>query len=230
MSPHFTAAQAPGQRRAIGVNLVIYFLFALVAVLLLTRTAIAANAINDDVAAVIQPVTGSINESTKGLAVLDTTVAVTDKIAAGAEPLSGHLSGVVEATGRIDSNLDSTNTHVTSIDDSVEEIKKSTGQIKPAIDELNDTVGDIHSTVRSIDKDFVGVAKGTTSVVHNLNGARASLAAVLDGAGPLHDTVLSILATALKINGHADSIQGSPALLSSANLPLNVLQLLGLAP
>src|SRR5690349_18625521 len=145
MSPHFTAAQAPGQRRAIGVNLVIYFLFALVAVLLLTRTAIAANAINDDVAAVIQPVTGSINESTKGLAVLDTTVEVTDKIAAGAEPLSGHLSGVVEATGRIDNNLDSTNTHVTSIDDSVEEIKKSTGQIKPAIDELNSTVEDIHS-------------------------------------------------------------------------------------
>lgn len=228
MSPHFTAAQAPGQRRAIGVNLVIYFLFALVAVLLLTRTAIAANAINDDVAAVIEPVTGSINESTKGLAVLDTTVEVTDKIAAGAEPLSGHLSGVVEATGRIDDNLDSTNTHVTSIDDSVEEIKKSTGQIKPAIDDLNDTVGDIHSTVRSIDKDFVGVSKGTTSIVHNLNGARASLAAVLDGAGPLHDAVLSILATALKINGHADSIQGSPVLLSAANLPLNVLQLLGL--
>ena len=228
MSPHFTAAQAPGQRRAIGVNLVIYFLFALVAVLLLTRTAIAANAINDDVAAVIQPVTGSINESTKGLAVLDTTVEVTDKIAAGAEPLSGHLSGVVEATDRINNNLDSTNTHVTSIDHSVEEIKKSTGQIKPAIDELNSTVEDIHSTVRSIDKDFVGVVKGTTSIVHNLNGARESLAAVLDMHAPLHNGVLSILATALKINGHADSIQGSPLLLSANNLPLNVLQLLGL--
>ena len=230
MSPHFTAAQTPGQRRAIGVNLVIYFLFALIAVLLLTRTAIAANAINDDVAAVIQPVTGSINESTKGLAVLDTTVEVTDKIAAGAEPLTGHLSGVVEATGRINNNLDSTNTHVTSIDDSVEDIKKSTGQIMPAIDELNDTVEDIHSEVRGIDKSFVGVTKGTTSIVKNLSGARASLAEVLEMHAPLHGGVLSILATALEINAHADSIQGSPLLLSSANLPLNVLQLLGLAP
>lgn len=206
----FAETAAPGQKRAIGMNVVIYFLFALIAVVLLTRTAIAANAINRDVAQAIEPAVGNINVSTKNLAVLDTTADVTEKIAAGASPLQGHLSGVVDATTTINSNLESTDSHVTSIDESVEEIKASTGKIKPSIDDLNGTVDDIHDHVVDINKDFVAVAKGTTSIARDLNQTRASLESVLDGAGPLLATVRSILDTALKINAHTESIEGSP--------------------
>lgn len=202
------------EKKAIGVNLVIYFLFALIAVVLLTRTAVAANAINRDVAQAIQPATGGINESTSNLTQLDTTVDVTSQIQAAAEPLSGHLDGVVAATERIDSNLASTDVHVKSIDNAVTEIKASTGKIKPEVDELGDTVESIHDNAEGIDKGLNGVYKETNSIYKNLGGAQKSLQSVLDDASPLLATVKSILATALEINKHTDSIDSATILLS----------------
>lgn len=207
-----------GQRRAIGLNLVVFFLFALVAVALLTRTAVAANAINRDVRQAIVPVTASIDQDLKGLPILDKTGQLTSQIAAAAKPLPGEVAGVVKATDHINANLASTDKHVTSIGNAVDEIKASTGVIKPGIAQINGSVDTIHSEAASIAERLGGVATSTTTDVANLNGAGGSLTDVLNAVAPIHNGVKDIIASALSIDGHTAAIASSPLLLNSLGL------------
>lgn len=211
----FAAEPSAGQRRAITLNLVIFFVFALTAVWFLTRTAVAANAINRDVASAIEPALGGINKSTGQLAALDKTGHLTRQIAAATKPLSGDLAGVVGATGRIKTNLASTGQNVTSIGASVEGIKRSTGVILPDINVLGGSVATIHTDARSIAGSLGSVAGLTTSAVANLNGAEASLNSVLASAGSVRQAVQSIGGTVPLINAHSQSIENSPILLRS---------------
>lgn len=209
----FSTTPSPGQRRAIAVNLVMFFLVALTAVFLLTRTAIAANAINRDVADAIEPATGGIEKDTRRLPALDTTARLTNRIAAAAAPLSGHLDAVVDDTGRINGNLASTDESVGSIGSSVDAIKESTGAIRPAIGVLDGRVGSIHSSAGSIEGDLGSVAGLSSSIRSELTRASASLSSILGGASPLASSVRSINGSVTEVNATSRRIENSPLLL-----------------
>lgn len=213
----FSTAPAAGQRRAITLNLVVFFVFALVAVWLLTRTAVAANAINRDVASAIQPALGGINQSTAQLDALNKTEKLTSQIAAAAKPLSGDLDGVVSATGRINANLAATGPNVTAIGSSIDGIKRSTGAILPGINTLGGNVNAIHTDAKSIASSLGSVAGLTTSAVSNLNGAEAALNSVLSAAGSVRQSVQNIDGTVPQINTQAQTIENSPILLKNVS-------------
>lgn len=220
----YSTTPSSGQRRAITLNLVVFFAFTLTAVVMLTRTAMAANAINRDVASAIEPAVVGINEGTKGLPVLDTTAQVTGKIAAAAEPLPGHLASVVDSTGRIDSNLASTQKSATGIGSSVDSIKASTGVITSDAGVLNELVDDIHRQADGIDTSLSAVARLSSSMVKGLSGANASLTDILRATGPLNRAVGGIQESVPRIREHAQDIANSPILLRNG---LAVTSLLG---
>lgn len=209
----YSTTPSAGQRRAITLNLVVFFAFTLTAVVMLTRTAMAANAINRDVASAIEPAVVGINEGTKGLPVLDTTAQVTGKIAAAAAPLPGHLASVVDSTGHIDSDLASTQQSVTGIGASVDDIKASTGAIASDAGVLEEHVHDIHKRAEGIDASLSAVARLSSSMVQGLTGANASLTDILRATGPLNRAVRGIQESVPRISKHAEDIANSPILL-----------------
>jgi hypothetical protein len=218
MFEQYQTTPSAGQRRAMGLNLVVFFLFALVAVALLTRTAVAANAINRDVKAAIVPVTADIDQNLQHLPILDETAQVTRQIAAAAKPLPGYTGKVADATTRIDKNLTSTGSHVTSIGKSVDAIKVSTGAIQPGIAQIGGTVDTIHGKATGIDGSLGSVAQLSGSIVANLTSAEAHLANVLGGTVPLHGATQGILASAGSIDKHAASIENSQLLTLTDSL------------
>lgn len=209
----YSTTPSAGQRRAIGLNLVVFFVFALTAVLMLTRTAVAANAINRDVASTIEPAVGDINENTSHLAVLDVTDKITGQIAVAAKPLSGDLDGVVAATDNINRNLATTLDSANSINGSVDGIKGSTGQIRTGVDILSRRVDGIHRSAKGIAGSLSTVANQSSSMVTNLRGANAALDSILRATGPLNSQVRGIRLAVPQINSHARNIAGSPLLL-----------------
>lgn len=224
MIKRYSTTPSAGQRRAIAVNLVVFFFFALTAVVMLTRTAMAANAINRDVASSIEPAVGGIREETSQLRALDVTARLTGRIAAAAEPLPRELAGVVEATGAINQNLARTLESAQGIGSSVDGIRESTTAIRPAVGVLENHVSAIHIRAGGIAKSLGSVAGLSTSMVRDLDGTNESLARILGAAGPLLGQVRDIRAVVPRINTHAASIALSPILLRK---PLDIAPLLG---
>gem|GEM_PF-6715290 len=223
----YSAAPYAGQRRAVAVNLVVFFLFALTAVILLTRTAVAANSINRDVASTIEPATDGINADIKRLPVLDRTVRITHRIAGAAEPVSTHLEGVVQATGHINRNLASTREQVITIGTSVEGIERSTRSVGPAVVVLNRHVDSIHGHAGDIVGDFRSVAGLTSSMAGDLTDTNASLARILAATEPLRRAVHGIDGSVVRIDGSAGRIENSPILLRNLGNLLGLGTLLG---
>lgn len=230
MLSKYTTTPSMAQKRAMGFNLVVVFLFALTAVWLLTRTAVAANAINRDVKAAIVPVTADIDENLKTLPILDETGKITGDISAAAKPLGNDVASVRAHTDKINANLESTDTHVQSIGKEVNAIKASTGVIKPGIASITSSVEKINASATGINASLGGVATATTSVVSNLTSAENSLLYVLSQTGPLHTDTQGILASTGVIQGHTASIAGAPILSLDLLTFLTQLDLLDLLP
>lgn len=213
----YGTAPSAGQRRAIAVNLVVFFVFALTAVVMLTRTAVAANSINGEVATAIEPSVGGINHQTRQLPALDRTARLTDRIARAARPLSGRLTGVVSATDRIDANLVATRTSVASIGRTVDGIRTSTNAIRPAVAVLDGHVDSIRGHAGDIDRSLGSVAIASSDMVRELSGTNASLSAILSLTSPLRVQVHRISTTVPEIRTHAARIADSPILLRNAS-------------
>jgi prophage DNA circulation protein len=210
---------APGQRRAIAFNVMIFFAFALTALIFLTRSAVAANAINRDVGDSIAPSTLGINKATSKIPQLNETVALTAKIAAATKTLSGHLGHVVDSTKNIDTNLAAIETDVNGIGDSVDGINSSVSAIRPEIFTLAGSISAIHSKAGDISSSLSHVATDTTTMTVSLDGINTSLAAVLADAAPLNHRVSGIEITLSAVNGYTLSIEKSPILLSALPFP-----------
>lgn len=211
---HFATRPSAGMRRAIAVNLSIFFLFALTALIFLSRSAVEANAINRDVGTAIKPATTGIEDSTGRLPKLNRTIRITSRIADSTDALAGHLDGVVASTARIDANLQATSSDVVTIGGSVENINATVSRIRPEIFTLNDTVDQVHNKANGIAEGYAAVASNTTAMTRSLAGINSSLAAVLADTGPLAVQVGGIRSELAATQVHTRDIANSPILLN----------------
>jgi hypothetical protein len=210
---------APGQRRAIALNVMIFFAFALTALIFLTKSAVAANAINRDVGESIAPATVGINTSTSKIPQLNETMILTRKIADGTRNLSAHLAHVVDSTNNIKANLTAIESDVNGIGESVNGINSTVSAIRPEIFTLGGSVNGIHSKAGEISSRLSQVAADTSAMTVSLDGIDKSLAAVLAGTAPLNQRVAAIKNTLGAVNGYTLSIANSPILLSAFPFP-----------
>jgi hypothetical protein len=143
----------------VGVILTIVIVWALLAVLLLTRTLIAAQDINHTVVAIRDNVKGAENHlntacapsncPTQSLPILVTTVNLAQQINTAAAPLTGQLAQVKMDTASINSLVGTILTSANSINTTVQSIHS-------LVLSIGSTVGTIHSTFVSINSDVVG--------------------------------------------------------------------------
>jgi hypothetical protein len=216
---HLSRRPAPGQRRAIALNVMIFFAFALTALIFLTKSAVAANAINRDVGESIAPSTKGINASTSKIPQLNDTVLLTGKIAVATKTLSGHLGHVVDSTKNIDTNLTAIEADVNTIGESVDGINSTVSAIRPEIFTLSGNVSAIHSKAGDISSRLSQVASDTAAMTTSLEGIDTSLADVLADAAPLNGHVSAIKNTLNVVDGYTLSIANSPILLHAFSFP-----------
>src|SRR6201996_1741880 len=143
----------------VGVILTIVIVWALIAVLELTRTLIAAQDINHTVTVIKASIAGADqhlgqsctpgNCPTQELPILNTTIGTAGQILTAAQPLSGQLAQVKSDTGQI-------NTTVTSILQNAQSINTTVVSINSLALSIGGTVGTIHSSFVGINGDVVG--------------------------------------------------------------------------
>jgi hypothetical protein len=189
------------ERGIVGVVLTIVIIFALLAVIELTRTLEAAQSINTTVMNITGSVqganshlntgcqTGTSNAEqncpTDALPVLNTTVTEVAAIDAAAKPLSGEASQILDSVNSINTtatailgNASAINTTVHSISGSVGSIGSSVGGIHSSLDGVNSTVDNIQSGVNLIDENAQTVIDTSTAIkgdTSTINGQANSI-------------------------------------------------------
>ncbi|MBA2279618.1 MAG: hypothetical protein H0W25_00045 [Acidimicrobiia bacterium] len=175
-----------------GVCLCLVLAFALFAVVQLTRTAIAAEQIDDRVDRIILS-TPAIADSLTNVPRLDDTGAISARILEAARPLSGHLGRVIAAAESIDATAPAINASAVAINGSVRSINQSSTSI------LNDVRGIVAST-SGIDDVAVRIRAGVAGINNRVD-------VVIDLANAIHSDLANVLTVVNNdINPHANSI------------------------
>jgi hypothetical protein len=165
--------------RAVTVNLVVVFLFALTALVFLTRTAVCAKQVDDSVAMAINPQTTGIAQHTVLVRKLDRTVAGTDALARIVQPYPGYASDAVAAMDSIRADSAGTDDSVAAIERSVRGIDQSVTDMQGPVARLGAGVGDIHSRSATITAALTNTADLTTAMVADIGSSDASLTRIL---------------------------------------------------
>jgi hypothetical protein len=183
----------------VGVVLTIVIVWALIAVIELTRTTVAAEEINHTVLAITASVSSANGHLSTGCAsgncplnalpVLNTTISLAQKIQTDAQPLSMQLAQV--------------KTDTASINTTAASILSSAQSINTTVQSINSLVGSIGSSVGSIHSSFVGINTNVaTAITPGL--VRASDSQVAS----IVSSVQAIKADTDTINGQAIGILG----------------------
>lgn len=189
------------ERGIVGTNLVLVIAFALFAVIVLSRTAISAAAINHSVKLIITPAVTGINQNLKSVPLLNTTNSVAKQIDTAAAHLSSEAGQVVSSTQSIDGKASSIQSSVLSINSSVHHISATVNSIASSVGTINSSVtGPIASDVSSVGADVSSI----NSTVHGIGGTFVALAPVVSDIQSGQDTAGGVVA----INHRADTVIG----------------------
>lgn len=228
------------------VNLAVVIAFALFAVIALTRTLVAAQDINHNVAVIIKPAVSNIDLSLKTLPVLDRVNSTAAQILTAAKPLSGQAGQVVNATQdimssahSINGDVNSINADVHSIASDVNSVTAAVGSISPTVNTISGTVTGIAGSVGSIHDNVSAISGDTGSINSSARGISGSLTGVLSTAqdikgqqtpgdltGPAQDGVAGIDNRADKVigqvgSGQANTIKADTAAIDSRVVAIN---------
>jgi len=186
-----------------GLVLVVLIAWALLAVLLLTGTLLAARSIDRSVVDVktgINPTVESIGEDAKFIDEARKIGDVSGDILKAAKPLSGQL-GVINRTAKngIDPKL-------RSILGQVGDINEVAGSINANVLQIGSTVGSIRSNVTSIGGSVGSINASARSILLRAGSINGSARNILGDAGGILSEVQSIDISVARINDRANTI------------------------
>jgi len=237
-----------GARGMSPVVLVVLIAWALLAVLFLTGTLLAARSIDRSVA-VIKPEVDEIGGEAKFIDEARKVNGLAKQIDVAAKPLVGHLDRTLEVASKgIDPKLKSILGKVGQINTVAGEINTTVLQIGGTVDSIFGNASDINKSVKSIGRSARQIDSRTKTINASARGILGSTGSILDRvnsidraaativsqattilsvAGPIAsdlDAILGLVGTGSAgghggtIHGHANAIDCSPLLLS----PLSV--------
>ena len=168
-----------GDRGIVGVNLVLGIAFALYAVIMLSRTTLAAKQIDDRVRVIVTEVgpgsnVSRLDETQK----LNTIGKTAEDILAAARPLSGQAQVILDTARSIDNTVSAINANATEINGTVKSINSTAASLLPVVQQIH---GD-----ESLDPITGGVAainKRADLAFPPVNGISQDLRAVLVNVG-----------------------------------------------
>lgn len=145
----------------VAANLTAIIGLALFAVIMLTRTLLAANSIDDRVKVIVGEVV-PIDQDLDMVRTLDDTARMAQEILAAAEPLTGQAGRIVDITASIDGTG-------TSILNTAQSINGVAGQINGNVNGILGSVGPINTNAREINAKLAAI----DSEVNLINGNQA---------------------------------------------------------
>ncbi len=187
------------ERGIVGVILTIAIVFALVAVVELTRTLSAAQQINTRVQDITASVKGANTHLNTGcepqncpsnaLPVLATTEKIVDQIDVAAKPLTGQAGDILTTVNSIDSTGKSILATATSINGTVHSIGGSVGTIGASVRTIQGSINGINSDVVAIKGSgnlglgVVGINQRADIVIGQVNAIKADTGTINAQAG-----------------------------------------------
>jgi hypothetical protein len=164
-----------GDRGQAGIALIIVIAWALSAVLILTRTLVAAQEINNKVTDITAHLAGS-KQDTSYVSQLNKTEVTASTILQNAAPLTGQLEIVKNTAAHIQQQVDGITPPVLSINQTVHVIHDQVGTILATAQSINNTLTAIRNTQSSVIlTDVVNIKADTTSIITNVHTIDANL-------------------------------------------------------
>lgn len=186
------------------VVLVILIAWALLSVMFLTGTLLAARSIDRSVA-VIKPNVDEIGTDAGFIDQARTIQDTSTKIRAAAAPLSGSLATTLEVASKgIDPKLKSILGKVHRINSVADEINGTVLQIGSSVDQ-------IHASASSINSSVLGIGGSVASIQRSVRTINNSARSILSSGGSILSRVNSIDRAVATIVGLAESIDGVAA-------------------
>ncbi|MGH8991218.1 MAG: hypothetical protein ACRDZ7_06805 [Acidimicrobiia bacterium] len=176
--------------------------WALGAVLLLTSTLVSAQQIDNRVGRITTEVS-PIDKDLDSVNLAIETNATAKEILAAAEPLTGQVESVVQATNGI-------NASATSINENVTQIRGSVDSINSRVKGINTDVLAINGSVRAINT----TAKSINGLVRSIDGNVGSIGAEVAG---INGNLGAVLVTAQSIRGDHEVASGYGTGLAGIN-------------
>jgi methyl-accepting chemotaxis protein len=188
-----------GARGMSPVVLVVLIAWALLSVLFLTGTLLAARSIDRSVA-VIKPEVVEIGDEAGFIRQAKSIADKTVTIRAAAEPLSGHLARTLTIADKgIDPKLK-------SILGKVGQINETAGSINTTVLQIGSTVDSIFSNASSINNHVKSIGASADSINSSTKTINASARSILSSAGAILSRVNSIDRAVATIVGQANTI------------------------
>lgn len=186
----------------VGIILTLVIVWALVAVLMLTRTLIAAQQIDTrvtDITASVNSIDTHLNTGcnqaqpstcdSRTLPVLTQTEGIVQQIDAAAKPLAGQAGQVVTDVNSINTTVSSILTTAGSINGTVHSIGSLAGSINTTVHSIQGNINPIYSDVVTIrgsggfDLGVSGINNRATTIIGLVNGIKGDTATITTQAG-----------------------------------------------
>ena len=218
-----------GNRGLAGIGLVFVIAWALLAVLLLSGTLLAAHNIRNDVG-VINPRLTSIHGNTENIALANTTARITGRIRAAAVPLSGELAGTLTAAGQINQSAKKILATAQSINGRVSTIHNTVFAIGSTVDAINGNVQAISASVSSIGSRVQSIGGHVQSIGSSVGSINAHVQSINASVQSVNAHVQRVSADVKDIHGTVQSIFGRVGLIGAIVGPIHgkVVSILGL--
>ena len=157
-----------GDRGQAGIALIIVIAWALSAVLILTRTLVAAQEINNKVTDITSKLAGAKGD-TSYVSQLNKTENTANSILTAAQPLTGQIAIIDSTAKHIDQQVDGITPPVQTINATVHVIHDQVGAILATAQNINATLTAVRNTQSSVIlKDVLAIKADTTSIVLNV--------------------------------------------------------------
>ena len=181
------------QSGVVAVNLVLVLSFALFAVIMLTRTTVAASQIDDRVKKIRGEV-GTVDVELKNVPQLDQTSATAAQIDAATKNLSRQADEIRTVAQSINGTVSSILSNATSINATVGSIQGTLGAIQPIVRSIDGGVAAINARVSTVRRSVVGIKSDTGGVIGEVGPG---------GPFTIHGHANSIDCTLLIVGGSA---------------------------
>lgn len=155
----------------VGVVLTIVIVFALIAVIELTRTAIAAQQINTRVI----DITGSVssaNQHLNSVPELDKTNELAAQILVAAKPLSGQAQQIIEAATSINGSVQAIQGNAASINSTVHSIGGAVATIGSSVHTIGGTFTTLTPVVANIQQNIVAINQRVDVILGAVEGIK----------------------------------------------------------
>lgn len=217
----------PAGRRAIGVDLILFFLFALAALVMLTRITVSANEIDRDILASVNPPLTEISESTALLPALERTGELTSSIVTETAPLRPDLDAIVASTDGIRTSVYGIESDVTAILRSVTSIDGTAAAIRVDVGTaegpggLAPLIAGIRAKAAQTSARYADVLGDVRAVEGFVRKISSSMSSVVENVGPIGHSVSGIDGRLHSVDRHVDNIEKSPILQLSNTVELH---------